>query len=400
MSFKKTSFFFILYCFLCFRINAQVDRKDNVVGSSFIIHSKIMNDEREIQVFLPDSYAESNKNYPVLYILDGQRYFLHGVSLQKSFVEFRQAPEFIVVGISKKQSDRNRNFSTNSKKYLEHIEKEIISLIDEKFRTSKKRLLFGWAYGGGFVIQTMTTNPDLFEGYIAASPFPLNEKVNKVNSLLTKKQNFDKFLYFTSGTDEGVVRDGTDKLNKLLTNKAPKKMNWIFRELNGEQHRSTPFTTLYHGIKEYYHFYPELQFSSLEDFIKAGSLNYVYDYYKQRAKRFGFSPELTKWTMFTLIRNAIRANDYKQFDTFVNEFIKTKFLGELRVSRACSIAEFYLQNKQYDKAMAIFTYLTEKHPDSERPLNGLGDTYKELKKERKASIYYKKAKKLSENKSN
>lgn len=396
MSLKKTSFFFILYCFLCFRINAQVDRKDYVVGSSFIIHSKIMNDEREIQVFLPDSYAQSVKNYPVLYILDGQRYFLHGVSLQKSFVEFRHAPEFIVVGISKKQSERNRNFSINSKKYLEFIEKETIGLIDKKFRTSKKRLLFGWAYGGGFVIQTMTTNPNLFEGYIAASPFPLNEKVNKVDSLLTKKPNFDKFLYFTSGSDEGVVRDGTDKLNKLLTNKTPKKMNWIFRELEGEQHRSTPFTTLYHGIKEYYYFYPELQFSSLDEFTKAGGLDYVYDYYQKRASEFGFSNDLSDWTMFTLTRNAIRANNYSQFNTFVNEFNKTGFLQRLRVSRSCSIAEFYLENKQYDKAIDLFTLLVEKHPNSERPLNGLGDTYKKLKKEKKASVYYKKAKKVSE----
>ena len=359
-----------------------------------------MNDEREIQVFLPDSYAESNKNYPVLYILDGQRYFLHGVSLQKSFVEFRHTPEFIVVGISKKQSERNSNFSINSKKYLEFIEKETIALIDEKFRTSKKRLLFGWAYGGGFVVETMTTKPNLFDAYISASPFPLKNKIDKVDSLFTKNPNFDKLLYFTSGSDEGVVKDETEKLNLLMINKAPKTMNWAFRELKGEQHRSTPFTTLYHGIKEYFHFYPELQFNNLESFTKAGGLNYVYNYYKQRAKQFGFSPELTKWTMFTLTRNAIRANNYNQFSAFVNEFKKTKFIGELRVSRACSIAEFYLKNKQYDKAINLFTYLTKKHPNSERPLNGLGDTYKELKKERKASIYYKKAKKLTESNSN
>ncbi len=394
MSFKNIAPFLILY-FLVFSSNAQIDRKEFVVGSSFTIHSKIMNDDREIQVFLPDSYTTSNKRYPVLYILDGQRYFLHGVSLQKSFVEFRQAPEFIVVGISKKKSERNRNFSINSKKFLEFIKKETIGLIDQKFRTSKERLLFGWAYGGGFVIETMTTNPDLFDVYIAASPFPLTTKVNKVDSLLTNKPTFDKLLYFTSGSDEGVVRNGTSALNKLLTNKAPKTMNWTFRELKGEQHRSTPFTTLYHGIKEYFHYYPELQFSSLEEFNKVGGLPYVYKYYEQRATQFGFPSELTKWTMFTLTRNAIRANDYTQFDIFVNAFKKNKFIGELRVSRACSIAEFYLKNKQYNKAIALFTYLNELHPDSVRPLNGIGNSYKALKKERKAAIYYKKASKLS-----
>ena len=399
MSLKKISLLFILL-FLRFTLSAQINNKDIVVGSSFTIHSKIMNDDREIQVFLPDSYTKSNKKYPVLYILDGQRYFLHGVSLQKSFVEFRHTPEFIVVGISKKKSERNRNFSVNSKKYLEFIEKETIALIDEKFRTSKKRLLFGWAYGGGFVVETMTTKPNLFNAYISASPFPLNNKIDKVDSLFTKNPNFDKLLYFTSGSDEGLVKDETEKLNLLMTNKAPKTMNWTFRELRGEQHRSTPFTTLYHGIKEYFHFYPELQFSNLEDFTKVGGLNYVYNYYKQRAKQFGFPPELTKWTMFTLTRNAIRANNYNQFSAFINEFKETKFINELRVSRACSIAEFYLKNKQYDKAINLFTYLTEIHPNSERPLNGLGDTYKELKKKRKSSIYYEKAKKLSKSNSN
>ena len=150
--------------------------KDNIIGSSLLIQSKIMNDEREIQIFLPDGYADSDITYPVLYILDGQRYFLHGVSLQKSFVEFRQSPEFIIVGISKNQSDRNRDFSVNSQSYLDFIKKEVIDYVDTQFRTSEKRMLFGWAYGGGFAIETMTNEPDLFDVYIAASPFPLKGK--------------------------------------------------------------------------------------------------------------------------------------------------------------------------------------------------------------------------------
>ncbi len=241
----------------------------------------------------------------------------------------------------------------------------------------------------------MTTNPDLFDAYIAASPFPVIEKISDVDSLLTINPNFDKLLYFTSGSDEGIVRDGTAQLNTLLTNRAPKNMNCYFRELEGEQHRSTPFTTLYHGIEKYFNYYPELQFNSLDEFTNAGGLNYVYDYYEQRAQRFGFPAELTNWTMFTLTRNAIRANDFNQFDTFVNEFEETEFIVELRVSRACTIAEFYLQHKQYDEAISIFTYLSEKQPDSERPLIGLGDTYKELKEDEKASKYYKQAQELS-----
>ncbi len=359
-----------------------------------------MNDEQEIQIFLPEGYADSDTAYPVLYVLDGQRYFLHAVSLQKSFVAFRQTPGFIIVGISQNSSDRNRNYSINSQKYLDFIKNEVITYVDTAYRTTKKRMLFGWAYGGGFVIETMTKQPHLFDVYISASPFPLANKIAEIDSLLSRNTDFDPLLYFSSGTNEGVVTEGTRALQNLLKSKGPKTMDWTLKELDGEEHRSTPFTTLYHSLKKTFNFYPELQFNSLKEFSNAGGLPYVYEYHQKRANQYGFTPQLSDWSMFSLTRNAMRADDYQQFDAFVNEFRSTNYISRLSLGRASSIAEFYVKNKQFDKAIVLFTMLIEKHPDSERPLNSLGDVYKEMKKERKASTYYKKAKKLVKNKAN
>ena len=382
-------------CLLSFSTYAQYNRSDNIVGSTVSIQSKILEEEREIQIFLPDDYENSNKKYPVLYILDGQRYFLHGVSLQKSFVEFKQTPKFIIVGISKNPSDRNRNYSVNATNYRNFIASEVTEYIDQTFRTSEKRMLFGWAYGGGFVVETMMTEPNLFEMYIAASPFPLNEKIDKMDSLITNNPDFDKSLFFTSGTNEGSVKEGTTKLNSLLKNKAPKTMDWTFRELEGEEHRSTPFVTLYHGIKNYFKYYPELQYSNLTSFLNAGGLDYVYEYYQERATRFGFSKELSDWTMFSLTRNAIRANDFKQFETLMKEFEKTRFIERLRVSRSCLIAEFYLKNEQYNQAINLFKLIEQNHPNTARPLNGLGTGYTKLGQLKEASEYFEKAKKTN-----
>ncbi|WP_282042005.1 alpha/beta hydrolase-fold protein [Winogradskyella flava] len=385
----------IITAFIClffFRMKAQVNIKDNIIGSSISIESKILNDERELQIFLPDNYENSKKNYPVLYILDGQRYFLHAVSLQKSFVEFKQTPDFIIVGISKKRSDRNQNYNVDSQSYRDFIEKEVIKYVNITYRTSKKQMLFGWALGGGFVLETLISKPNLFDVYIAASPFPLKDKMSAIDSLLKANPSFNKLVYFTSGSNEGLVKGETRKLKTLITNKAPYSMNWVFKELKNEEHRSTPFTTLYHGIQRYYHYYPELQFNNLEEFSNFGGLEYVYDYYQKRASQFGFSNDLSDWTMFSITRNAIRADDFVQFESFINEFEKTQFIGRIRVNRACLIAEFYLKNKNYDKSLELFTLLAEKHPNNPRPLNGLGDTYTALKKFTKASKYYKKAK--------
>jgi len=372
----------------------------NTLGSNYSIKSDILKEDRQIQIFTPEGYNKTNKKYPVLYILDGQRLFPFGVSLLKSFTQFKQTPEFIIIGITNKYPNRFGHFIDEEKKFLTFIEKDVIPFVDNNFRTSNERLIFGWEYGGSFVIQTMLDRPNLFNAYLAASPFPLSNKISQISNFLSNNASFDKTLYFSVSPNENEVSIGTEKLDSILKLKASKTFNWTFKKLMNEEHRSTPYSTIYFGLTDFYHYYPELQFDNLDEFTRSGGLDYVYDYYKKRALKFGFSKELSDWTMFSLTRNAIRADNYRQFDILVNEFNKTEFVLRLRVSRACSIAEFYLQNKQYVKAIELFKLLVSKHPNSERPLIGLGDTYKEMKNIAKGSSYYKKAKKLSEKKSN
>ena len=356
-------------------------------------------EDRQVQIYLPKSYEETSNEFPVLYLLDGQRFFPYGVSLLKSFTQFNQTPDFIIVGISNEYPDRFGHFSDEEKKFQTYIHEDVISFVDSNFRTSNERLIFGWEFGGSFVIQTMIDRPDLFDSYIVASPFPLTNKIAEIDNFLSENLSFDKSLFFSVSPNENQVSVGAKKLDSILKLRAPKTFNWSYLSLENEEHRSTPYSTLYFGIKKYYQFYPELQFSSLGEFADSGGLDYVYDYYEKRALKFGFSKELSDWTMFSLTRNAIRANNYEQFQVLVNEFEKTDFIKRLRVSRSCLIAEFYLQNKAYDKAIDLFNLLVENHPDSERPLKGLVDSYNALNNPQKASYYAKKRDELIANRS-
>lgn len=396
MTIKKLYILFFI-CYFSTNINAQTV---NTLGINYTIHSKSLKEDRQIQVFVPESYNTTDKKYPVLYMLDGQRLFPFGVSLLKSYTHFRQTPEFIIVGITNKYPDRFGHFIDIEKRFLKFIEEEVISYIDNSFRTTNKRLLFGWEYGGSFVIQTMMDKPHLFDAYLAASPFPLNNKIEELDQFLSNNPRLNNMLYFSVSPNESQVNIGTRKLDSLLKLKAPKTLNWNYKELVNEEHLSTPYSTIYFGLKKFYRYYPELQFNSLEEFTKAGGLNYVNEYYKKRALDYGVSSNLSDWTMFSLTRNAIRAKDYNQFDIFINEFKKTGFLERIRINRSCLIAEFYLENKQYNKSIKIFSLLADKYPNSELPLIGLGDNYKALLNNKKASMYYRMAEKLSKNKSN
>ncbi len=381
MLFNKTAF-------------AQKQSSINAVGTQVKFTSEVLEDERMFTVYLPSEYEATDKRYPVLVVLDGQRYFLHGVSLQKSFVELKQTPPFIVVGIPKKDGDRNRYYSSHRAQYQEYLEKEVLQWVDAHYRTSEKRLLFGWAYAGGFALETMMEKPSLFNAFITSSPFPVYSKLYKLDSFFMEKKAFNKMLFFTCGTEEGMVKEGAIQLDSLLTNSAPELFDWKYKLLEGEQHRSTPFTSMYHGLTHYFKYYPELQFSSLEAYKMAGEMPNVLAYYKKRSEQFGFSPEPTVWTKFTLVRNAMRANDFEQFESFMNDFEQSNWLVELRVNRGCSVAQFYSENGADEQAILCYEQIAKIHKESSLPFEGLSRVYKKLNKTQKANEFARKAQEL------
>ncbi len=395
MKLKTLVLFLVPICAFFQSVQAQINQVDNIVGENILIQSKVLQEEREIQIYLPDSYEESNKNYPVLYVLDGQRLFLHGVSLYQSFSHFKKTPEFIVVGISNKYPDRFTHFSSGSDNFLSFIENEVITVIDENFRTSEERLLFGWEYGGGFVIKSMLDKPNLFDAYLASSAYPITNTTKRMDSLLSSNIKFNTLLYFSASTSESGLFVSANKLDSILKRKAPVSMKWVFKKLEGVDHSSTPYSAMEDGVKQYFKYYPELQFSTFDEFREAGRLPYVIEYYKRRAEKFGFSPELSEWTKFTILRNAIRANKFSEFEIYANTFISVDFIHGLRGNRPYEITDFYRKHKAYDKAIYILEILVEKDPESEKPLTELGDVYTLLNNKKEASKYYKKAKKLS-----
>ena len=330
---------------------------DNIVGKKFTISSKILTEDRDIQIFLPESYHTSQQRYPVLYILDGQRLFTLGVSLSQSFRStVKMSPEFIVVGINNKYPDRFNNFTTTD--FLDFIEQELISTVDKNYRTSQERILFGWEFAGAYAIESLINRPTLFSGHIAASPYPIDEtwfaEKSRLEQLEGKfKHELKSHLYITVSEGEGSVFAGTQKLNTLLKEKAPDSLRWSYRVIPNEEHLSTPHASLFQGLKNYFYAYKEFHIEGLDQFQQAGGLKNFYAYNKIRAQRFGFDENPEIWSMFTIIRNAIRADNVEQFTLFMNEFKSSDLITKISLRNSTLIAQYYLQYKQSIKAIDV-----------------------------------------------
>lgn len=379
---KKMVSLLLISCFLALSPNAQNNLANNIVGTNHFIKSKVLNEERQLQIYLPPKYKESGQKYPVLYVLDGQRFFLFAVSLSQSFLQFQLTPEFIVVGINTNYPKRFQDLGDGKERFIEFLENELTAYININFRTNNENLIFGWEYGASVVFNTMLSAPTLFDAHIMASGYPIIDAIEKLNGVSTLPTN----LYFSVSPDEYEVKQSAVKLDSLLSQKKIDGLQWAFLKLDLEQHRSTGYSTLYHGIRNYYKYYQEFEVNNLQKFINAGGIDNAYLYAKERAKRHGFSPELALWSKFTIIRSAMRAEDFYHFETLLNSLNKQGLIHELANSNMAyalsHFAAFYEKNNRFKEAIELYDALLKKYPDSEKLLKEKAKAIDELKKEK------------------
>jgi len=139
-----------------------------------------------IFVSLPDAYADSQKNYPTIYLLDGGITF----PLLSSFHQYLrfgdEVPEAILVGISygavtfedgnMRSTDysapsTDRDYWGGASVFQNVLQDELFPLIERTYRSdSSQRIIFGQSMGGQFVLFTALTRPKLFSGHIASNP--------------------------------------------------------------------------------------------------------------------------------------------------------------------------------------------------------------------------------------
>lgn len=162
--------------------------KPFVLGETRQMHSKVMGEERLLNIYLPAGYNKlDSARYPVIYLLDGSadEDFIHiaGLVQYNSFEWINQLPQSIVVGIA--TVDRRRDFtfpttisgdrkryptSGHSDRFINFIETELQPYIEATFRTNASKTIIGQSLGGLLATEILFTKPNLFNRYIIVSP--------------------------------------------------------------------------------------------------------------------------------------------------------------------------------------------------------------------------------------
>ncbi len=195
------------------------------------VKSDILKMERKYAVYLPAGYDETDRSYPVLYLLHGSG------DDQTGWVQFGQvqhiADKVIAEGLAGPMIIVMPDANTGTRGYFNAIQgnfnyedfffKELIPHIEKTYRVRKEkryRAVSGLSMGGGGTIFYALHQPDMFA---AAAPLSAStgnwdiaqfkSRLNDTQSKLSEKQIED---YFNRHSIEGIIKSSSpDDLKKI-----------------------------------------------------------------------------------------------------------------------------------------------------------------------------------------
>jgi predicted alpha/beta superfamily hydrolase len=290
------------------------------IGESHRIHSSQVNEDREYKVSLPDSYKwAQNKRYPVLYVLDGETEFVHTAASVQFLSEQGEIPEMIVVAITSTvrirdftQTDWSSHFAGGggAEKFRAFLSKELIPEIDRTYRTQDFRVLSGHSAGGQFVLYCLTSDPKLFQAYLALSPsldWDDSLPVRSLESYFRSTPTLKTFVYVGRGDDYagGSVLANFNKLVEIL-DKAPQDTRRQIRGFPDETHTTMTLLAQIDALRTLYSGW-RLPEAKLDKGLAA-----VQAYYEDLSKMLGHPVEVPENVINYLAYTALEQGKVKE----------------------------------------------------------------------------------------
>ncbi|OAD46542.1 alpha/beta hydrolase [Polaribacter atrinae] len=264
----------IVYAFCLISFLSQAQKIE--IGEVKTIQSKILDEEREYLVSLPENYSNknfANQKYPVIYLLDGEKFFnvTTGIVQKLSDGYYPLMPECIVVGV--KNTNRSRELTPTkvtslsyenggSKKFESFITEELITKVNKTYRTLDYKILIGHSFGGLFAFNTLLKNPSEFNAYLIIDPslwWDDNVLVKKLESNLETIDFKGSSLFFANANSKGNQKEPSKqhfahfeakrKALELMKVTAPKNLNYHVKFYNDEDHGSVVLPSLIDGLR-------------------------------------------------------------------------------------------------------------------------------------------------------
>lgn len=230
---------------------------------TFTLDSKEVKEKRVINIWTPKGYEKGgNESYPVLYMPDGgiKEDFPHIANTVAKLIEKGSIPPMILVGIENTERRRDLTgfsevaadaeycpLTDGAKDFRAFITEELMTEINNKYRTTAEKGIIGESLAGLFVVETLLLQPSTFDFYIAMDPslWWNNHFLEQKAADYLKEFPDQKIKLWFAGSGAEDISVHTNKLAETLKNAAPSLLEWKYSDEPKEKH-----STIFRATKE------------------------------------------------------------------------------------------------------------------------------------------------------
>lgn len=244
------------------------------------LHSAVTEIDYTLYVSLPRHYADTDKAYPVIFVLDADYAFALAHNIIEHLVDRRNLPEMMVVGIAYAgasqvlpvyRHNRTRDytptptldggygpefqkFSGGGEQFRRFIVTELIPFIAAQYRVKPDDLtLVGHSYGGLFATYLLLTNPEAFQRYIIVSPsYWYDHRVifTFEAQAATVRQRLPARVFLAVGSQENpIMAQDLEQFAAVLTSRQYQGLQMSSRIFPDENHNSVFPAALTRGLR-------------------------------------------------------------------------------------------------------------------------------------------------------
>jgi len=295
----------------------EVVQEKFTIGDILTIQSEILNEDRNIYIYLPDSYTKSTFNYPVIYLLDAENDFHHTTGLVNFLATSDKIPEHIVVGIE--NTNRSRDLTPEApndiqsqqfwgeiggaKSFSRFIDEELIPFINNNFRTNPYKIIRGQSFGGLFAFYDLLKGNQLFNAYLTSSPqisWSNNMLWNDFEKFKQLENNHVKVFIAEAEKDfKNEIKTYSDSIN-MHVNDSRTYRHKLYRN---EDHYSLVNKATKDGLLFIYKYYPVNEIDNL---------NQLHGHFKRLSEELGYEIKIPMSAVIELANSQLRKQDYKE----------------------------------------------------------------------------------------
>jgi len=264
--------------------------------------SDIIKHEQAFSIYLPDSYKHSERQYPVVYVLDGDFLFSTAVNISKIRASRGLMPESIVIGFStisnrfnvatpiKRSKDATNVMFENGdpSAFLKFLSQEFNPYIEQKYRVANFKTIIGMSPTAGLVFYDYFQEDPQFDAHVAISAeiqlYTVDGESLVDRIARRSKGNKSTFLHLSRGESDFENNPDLPAVFENMANKLKNSDKAKVEIIEDGEHYGSSLSAI---NRAFLHIFPtEVDFINIRK--KEGFVNKLKSIYQALTNEYGF----------------------------------------------------------------------------------------------------------------